>query len=85
MIGVESKLRIFTLQRAINDYAEEPLLAVLPGVALQELWAVVGVAETALLGVSLMVVASNLVARTLRHGTKSQLLRRLKMARPIIC
>ena len=61
MIGVESKLRIFTLQRAINDYAEEPLLAVLPGVALQELWAVVGVAETALLGVSLMVVATALI------------------------
>lgn len=61
MIGVESKLRIFTLQRAINDYAEEPLLAVLPGVALQELWAVVSVAETALLGVSIMVVATALI------------------------
>lgn len=61
MIGVESKLRIFTLQRAINDYPEEPLLAVLPGVALQELWAVVGVAETALLGVSAMVVATALI------------------------
>ena len=61
MIGVESKLRIFTLQRAINDYPEEPLLAVLPGVALQELWAVVGVAETALLGVSGMVVATALI------------------------
>ena len=61
MIGVESKLRIFTLQRAINDYPQEPLLAVLPGVALQELWAVVGVAETALLGVSLMVVATALI------------------------
>ena len=61
MIGVESKLRIFTLQRAINEYPEEPLLAVLPGVALQELWAVVGVAETALLGVSFMVVATALI------------------------
>ncbi|MEM7544136.1 MAG: ABC transporter permease [Pseudomonadota bacterium] len=61
MIGVESKLRIFALQRAINEYEEEPLLAVLPGVALQELWAVVGVAETALLGVSLMVVATALI------------------------
>jgi putative ABC transport system permease protein len=61
MIGVESKLRIFTLQRAINDYLEEPLLAVLPGVALQELWAVVGIAETALLGVSAMVVATALI------------------------
>lgn len=61
MIGVESKLRIFNLQRAMNEYAEEPILAILPGVALQELWAVVGVAETALLGVSAMVVATALI------------------------
>lgn len=61
MIGVESKLRIFTLQRAINEYPQEPLLAILPGVALQELWAVVGVAETALLGISAMVVATALI------------------------
>lgn len=64
MIGVTSKLRIFTLQRAINDYAEEPLLAILPGVALQELWAVVGIAETALLGVSAMVVVTALLGMT---------------------
>ena len=61
MIGTTSKLKIFTLQRAINEYAEEPLLAILPGVALQELWAVVGVAETALLGVSGMVVVTALL------------------------
>lgn len=61
MIGVESKLRIFNLQRAINEYPEEPILAILPGVALQELWEVVGVAETALLGVSAMVVATALI------------------------
>lgn len=61
MIGVGSKLRIFTLQRAINEYPEEPILAILPGVALQELWEVVGVAETALLGVSAMVVATALI------------------------
>lgn len=61
MIGVGSKLKIFALQRAINEYGEEPLLAILPGVALQELWAVVGVAETALLGVSAMVVATALI------------------------
>ncbi|MEM7523754.1 MAG: ABC transporter permease [Pseudomonadota bacterium] len=64
MIGVSSKLKIFALQRAINEYVEEPLLAVLPGVALQELWAVVGVAETALLGVSAMVVATALLGMT---------------------
>ncbi|MGF1553502.1 MAG: ABC transporter permease [Paracoccaceae bacterium] len=61
MIGVTSRLAVFRLQRASNEYPEEPLLAVLPGVALQELWSLVGVAETALAGVSGMVVATALL------------------------
>jgi putative ABC transport system permease protein len=61
MVGVTSRLEIFSLQRRINDYPEEPLLAVLPGVALQELWGIVGIAETALIGVSAMVVATALL------------------------
>ncbi|MEL6641728.1 MAG: ABC transporter permease, partial [Pseudomonadota bacterium] len=46
MVGVKSPLQTFGLQRAINEYPEEPLLAILPGVALQELWGIVGIAET---------------------------------------
>lgn len=61
MLGVESRLQIFSLQRAINTYPEEPLLAILPGIALQELWSIVGIAETALFGVSAMVVATSLM------------------------
>ena len=61
LVGVQSPLQTFRLQRAINEYPEEPLLAVMPGVALQELWAIVGVAETALLGVSAMVVVTALI------------------------
>ena len=60
-VGVKSRLAVFGLQRAINEYREEPLLAVLPGVALQELWGIVGVAETALAGVSAMVVVTALL------------------------
>ncbi|MCV6598261.1 MAG: ABC transporter permease [Mangrovicoccus sp.] len=61
LIGVKSRLKIFGLQRAINEYPQEPLLAVLPGVALGELWEIVGVAETALLAVSAMVVVTALL------------------------
>lgn len=61
LIGVQSPLQIFALQRAINEYKEEPLLAILPGVALQELWGIVGIAETALLVVSAMVVVTALI------------------------
>ena len=61
LVGVKSPLQTFRLQRAINDYSQEPLLAILPGVALQELWSIVGIAETALLAVSFMVVVTALI------------------------
>tara|TARA_E500000318_G_scaffold92672_1_gene91448 strand:- start:2064 stop:3320 length:1257 start_codon:yes stop_codon:yes gene_type:complete len=61
LVGVTSKLKTFRLQRRINEYPEEPLLAILPGVALQELWALIGVAESALAGVSGMVVLTALI------------------------
>ncbi len=61
LVGVKSPLKTFALQRAINEYPQEPLLAVLPGVALQELWGIVGIAETALLAVSAMVVVTALI------------------------
>ena len=61
LVGVKSRLRVFGLQRFINEYTQEPLLAILPGVALQELWQIVGIAETALIGVSIMVVVTALI------------------------
>lgn len=61
LVGVKSRLQVFGLQRWINEYPEEPLLAILPGVALGELWQIVGVAETALIGVSAMVVVTALL------------------------
>ncbi|UXX84679.1 ABC transporter permease [Roseovarius pelagicus] len=61
LVGVHSRLQVFGLQRRINEYPEEPLLAILPGVALQELWQIVGVAETALTAVSAMVVVTALL------------------------
>ena len=61
LVGVKSKIEIFKLQRYINEYREEPLTAILPGVALQELWSLVGAAETALTVVSAMVVTTALL------------------------
>ena len=61
LVGLDSRLAVFRTARAINDYPEEPLLAVLPGVALQELWSVLGVAERALAAVSAMVVLTAVV------------------------
>ncbi|MBS0241527.1 MAG: ABC transporter permease [Proteobacteria bacterium] len=61
LLGLKSKLSTFKLQRAINDYPREALTAIIPGAALQELWGLVGVAETALSAVSWMVVATALL------------------------
>jgi putative ABC transport system permease protein len=61
LVGLKSKLAAFRLQRAINEYRAEPLSAILPGAALQELWGLVGTAETALKVVSAMVVATALL------------------------
>lgn len=61
LVGVKSRLQVFGLQRAINEYPAEPLSAILPGVALQELWQIVGIAETALVAVSGMVILTALI------------------------
>ena len=55
LIGLKNRVAVFAVQRAVAEYAGEPLMAVLPGVALDELWDVVGVGEKALLGMSAMV------------------------------
>lgn len=56
LVGLKNRAGVFRVQRAINEYGGEPLSAVLPGVALDQLWQVVGVAERALLAISTMVV-----------------------------
>jgi len=61
MVGLHSRAGTFALQREINQYGGEPLLAILPGVALQELWSLMGVAEQALFVVSLFVVLIGLI------------------------
>lgn len=60
LVGLKSRVAVFRVQRRINDWPAEPLLAVLPGATLQELWGVVAVAERALLAVSALVVAVGL-------------------------
>jgi putative ABC transport system permease protein len=56
LVGLDSRTAIFRVQRHVNDYRGEPLLAILPGATLQELWDLIGVAERALLAISAFVV-----------------------------
>jgi len=60
LVGLNSKLGIFKFQRAVNEFRREPLLAILPAVALQELWSLLSGVETALLLLSGFVVAVGL-------------------------
>ncbi|WP_295582872.1 ABC transporter permease [uncultured Lamprocystis sp.] len=60
LVGLKSRIATFQVQRAVNDYPEEPLLAILPGVALADLWRLIGIGERALLAVSAAVVVVGL-------------------------
>jgi len=56
MLGLESRAAAISLQRRINEFEAEPLSAILPGVALLELWEIVGLVEHTLRAISVFVV-----------------------------
>lgn len=60
LVGLESRAAVFRVQREINRDTEEALMAVLPGIALTQLWQLVGVAEQALLLISALVIVVSL-------------------------
>lgn len=60
LVGLKSRAAVFAVQRHVAEFEDEALMAVLPGVALDELWDVVGVGERALLGMSAMVALVSL-------------------------
>jgi putative ABC transport system permease protein len=68
LVGLRSRTAVFAVQRWLAEYDKEPLMAILPGVALDELWQVVGSAEKALLAITALVAVvsfSGLVATML--------------------
>lgn len=69
LVGLKSKAAVFQVQRQINEYRDEPLTAVLPGVALQQVWEIVGVAERALFLVAAAVAVASLAGLVALHLT----------------
>lgn len=61
LVGIERKVLTFQVQREINESRNEPLSAILPGVALSELWRIMGQFENALLGITGFVVVTSLI------------------------
>ena len=64
MLGLNSRLSTFSVQRSINDYPQEPLTAILPGVALSELWQMMGILENTLRLISGLILVAALLGLT---------------------
>lgn len=60
LAGIKRQILTFQVQRDINRFAAEPLSAILPGVALAQLWQVLGQFEMLLLGITAFVVVTSL-------------------------
>lgn len=60
LVGLKNRAAVFRVQRWVSTYPGEPLMAILPGVALDELWGVIGIGERALLLMSALVALVSL-------------------------
>jgi len=88
-VGLKSRSAALGVQRMVNEYEAEPLSAALPGVALQELWQIVGVVERALVAISGFVVVVGLsgllvaIMTSLNERRREMAILRSVGARPI--
>ena len=60
LVGLHQRAAVFSVQRRVNELETEPLMAVLPGVALDELWDAVDLGEGALRLLSALVAVVSL-------------------------
>ncbi|MEO1028099.1 MAG: ABC transporter permease [Pseudomonadota bacterium] len=61
LVGATSRVQTLRLQRDLNTYRVEPLQAVIPGVALTQLWNTMSVVERALAIISAFVIGVGLI------------------------
>jgi len=61
LLGLKTRVAAFKLQREINDYQDEALLATIPAVALSELWQTIGQFERILKIITGFVVLAGLL------------------------
>lgn len=64
LLGLKQRSDAFRIQRFVNAFDGEPLMAVLPGVALDDLWESLDIFERVLRGISLLVVLVGLSGLT---------------------
>ncbi len=61
-LRTKSRIETLKLQRDINNYSQEPLLAIIPGATLSELWRGLSQIDTVLKIISIMVMAVGLAS-----------------------
>lgn len=61
LVGLKSKLATFRVQRNVNQFEAEALTAILPGVALAELWQMLGSIENVLRVIAVLILISSLL------------------------
>ena len=61
-VGLKSKLTIFNFSKNIREYPEEAISAVIPGIALSELWSIVGLVDKGFQLLSWIIIAISLIA-----------------------
>ncbi|TMP37792.1 ABC transporter permease [Pseudoalteromonas rubra] len=84
LMGLESPLYTLQIRRNINNYKAEPLLAIMPGVTLRELWRMLGLVEKILLLFSGVVVLISLLGMlTTLLATLNQRRRELAILRSV--
>lgn len=62
MVGLKNPAYTFKVQRTLNQWHSEPLLAILPGATLAQFWQTISFFEKVLLSVALMVLISSLIS-----------------------
>jgi putative ABC transport system permease protein len=60
-VGLTSKLKLFPVARTINEYPEEAVSAIVPGIALSELWSIVGMVDRAFAFLSWLIIGISLI------------------------
>lgn len=62
LIGLESRGQVFSVRRAIESLQTEPLMAILPGVALDDLWRAMAIGESSLLLIGGLVALASVMS-----------------------
>ncbi len=89
LLGLKTRAAVFGLQRRVNEYRGEALTAIMPGITLQELWRITGLAEQILRVVAALVVLAGFLGMltvlltTLNERRREMAILRANGARPL--